>query len=110
MKLVRILLVAYCWFPPALPARRRRGAVAPSLGHVLTLVHMFVRIAGESDDPAVSLRAIDDVLAGRNAAANEAVAGLMREVAGRMSRPRIAPPSPPSAATWSARRARTCWA
>ena len=66
-------------------------------------------MAAESDSSAVSLRAIDDVLAGRNAAANEAIAGLMRK-RWRMSRPRIAPPSPPSAATWSAWRARTCWA
>jgi hypothetical protein len=46
---------------------------------VLTLVHTFVRMAAEADSSGVSLRAIDDVLAGRNAAANEAIAGLMRE-------------------------------
>jgi hypothetical protein len=41
---------------------------------------MFVRIAAESDTSQVSLRAIDEVLSGRNAAANEAVAGLMKDV------------------------------
>ena len=46
---------------------------------MLTLVHMFVRIAAESDSSTSSLRAIDEVLAGRNAAANEAVAGLLKD-------------------------------
>jgi hypothetical protein len=46
---------------------------------MLTLVHMFVRIAAESDSSQVSLRAVDEVLAGRNAAANEAVAGLLND-------------------------------
>ncbi len=40
---------------------------------------MFVRIAAESDSSQVSLRAIDEVLAGRNAAANEAIAGLLKD-------------------------------
>ena len=76
MKLVRTLLVA-ALLVPALPAH---AADEPStLGHMLTLVHMFVRIAAESDTSAASLRAIDEVLAGRNAAANEAIAGLLKD-------------------------------
>jgi hypothetical protein len=78
MKPLRILLIAAC-FLPALPAHA--AADDPSaFGHALTLVHLFVRIANESDTPQQSLKAMDDVLAGRNAAANEAVMGLMKEM------------------------------
>src|SRR5262245_5155627 len=77
MRTIRALLVAALLIP-ALPAQAQEPADS-SLGHVLTLVHMFVRIAAESDSSAASLRAIDEVLAGRNAAANEAVAGLLRD-------------------------------
>ena len=77
MKAIRILAVA-ALLVPALPAQ---AADEPSsLGHALTLVHMFVRLAAESDNSQLSLRAIDEVLAGRNAAANEAIAGLLNDV------------------------------
>ena len=76
MKLVRTVLVA-ALLVPALPAQANEEP--STLGHMLTLVHMFVRIAAESDTSASSLRAIDEVLAGRNAAANEAVAGLLKD-------------------------------
>ena len=77
MKAIRILAVA-ALLVPALPAQ---AADEPSsLGHALTLVHMFVRLAAESDNSQLGLRAIDEVLAGRNAAANEAIAGLLNDV------------------------------
>jgi hypothetical protein len=79
MKPIRILLVA-ALLVPALPARAAEEPSPTSLNHALALVHMFVRIAAESDTSQVSLRAIDEVLSGRNAAANEAVAGLMKDV------------------------------
>ena len=78
MKAIRSLLIAALLIP-VLPAQAADEPSDSSLGHVLTLVHTFVRMAAESDSSAVSLRAIDEVLAGRNAAANEAIAGLMRE-------------------------------
>ena len=65
---------------PAAAGARRRDEESPALGHALTLIHLFVRIAAESETPQQSLRAIDDVLLGRNPAANEAVAGLMKEM------------------------------
>jgi len=77
MKTIRVLAVA-ALLVPVFPAQ---AADEPSsLGHALTLVHMFVRIAAESDNSQLHLRAIDEVLAGRNAAANEAVAGLLKDV------------------------------
>jgi hypothetical protein len=77
MKAIRILAVA-ALLVPTFPAQ---AADEPSsLGHALTLVHMFVRLAAESDSSQASLRALDEVLAGRNAAANEAVAGLLNDV------------------------------
>ena len=78
MKTIRTLLIAALMIP-ALPAQAAEEPADSSLGNILTLVHMFVRIAAESDSSQVSLRAIDEVLAGRNAAANEAVAGLLNE-------------------------------
>jgi hypothetical protein len=78
MKAIRTLLVAALLIP-VLPAQAAEEPSDSSLGNILTLVHMFVRIAAESDSSQVSLRAIDEVLAGRNAAANEAVAGLLNE-------------------------------
>jgi hypothetical protein len=77
MKAIRTLLIA-ALLVPAVPAQAAEPSDS-SLGHVLTLVHTFVRMAAESDSATVNLRAIDEVLAGRNAAANEAIAGLMRE-------------------------------
>jgi hypothetical protein len=78
MKAIRSLLVA-ALLVPVLPVHAAEQPADASLGHVLTLVHMFVRMAAESESSAVNLRAIDEVLAGRNAAANEAIAGLMKE-------------------------------
>lgn len=78
MRLIRILLLAVLWVP-ALPAQAQHEEL-PTLGHALTLIHLFVRIAAESETPSQSLRAIDEVLLGRNAAANEAVAGLVKEM------------------------------
>ena len=78
MKAIRILAVAIL-LVPVLPAHAAEDPSSSSLGHALALVHMFVRIAAESDTSVASLRAIDEVLAGRNAAANEALAGLLKE-------------------------------
>jgi hypothetical protein len=78
MKFVRTLLITVL-LVPALPAQAAEEEPWPALGHALTLVHLFVRIAAESDTPQQSLKAVDDVLLGRNPAANEAVAGLLRE-------------------------------
>ena len=77
MKLVRTLLIAVL-FIPALPAQAAEED--STVGHALTLIHLFVRIAAESETPQQSLKAVDDVLLGRNAVANEAVAGLLKEM------------------------------
>jgi len=84
MKTIRTLLIAALLIP-VLPAQAAEEPADSSLGNILTLVHMFVRIAAESDSSQVSLRAIDEVLAGRNAAANEAVAGLLNEALAEVS-------------------------
>jgi hypothetical protein len=78
MKLARTLLIAVL-LVPALPAQAAEDE-SPAFGHALTLIHLFVRIAAESETPTQSLKAIDDVLLGRNAAANEAVVGLVQEM------------------------------
>lgn len=53
--------------------------------HALTLVQLFVRTAAQSDDPKAALKALDDVLAGRNTEANRALAGLLEEATADMS-------------------------
>ena len=78
VKPIHTLLIAILLIP-ALPAHAA-GEESPALGHALTLIHLFVRIAAESETPQQSLKAVDDVLLGRNAAANEAAAGLMKEM------------------------------
>src|SRR5262245_9079248 len=81
MQPIRALLAA-CLLSSTLAAAQPAPAEPPapdSLGHALTLMHLFVRIAAESSSSQASLRAIDEVLAGRYAAANEAVAGLMKD-------------------------------
>ena len=85
MKLARALL-AVLFALASLPA-----FAAPSdedgwqaLGHALTLVQTLVGIAARSDDPQANLKGIDDVLAGRNAEANSAIAGLLEDATSDM--------------------------
>ena len=75
---IRTLLILALLAPLA-PAHAAEQE-SPALGHALTLIHLFVRIAAESETPQQSLKAVDDVLLGRNPAANEAAAGLMKEM------------------------------
>jgi hypothetical protein len=82
MKVIRSLLLAVLLLP-ALPAAAAEEE-APGFGHALTLVQIFVRLAGQSDDPVAGLRAMDDVLAGRNADANQAAFGLFNEMTAGM--------------------------
>lgn len=84
MKPIRTLVLA-ALLVPALPAQAAEEEW-PAFGHALTLIHTFVRIAAESSTPQQSLQAVDDVLSGRNVAANEAVAGLFREMLADMPR------------------------
>jgi len=84
MKFVRAALIAVL-LVPALPAQAAEDEW-PAFGHALTLIHLFVRIAAESETPQQSLKAVDEVLLGRNAAANEAVASLLKEMLGEVPR------------------------
>jgi len=82
MKLVRVLLISALSMPavPALAA----ADDDPAFGHMLSLVQVFVRLAGQSDDPVAGLKAMDEVLAGRNLEANQAAAGLFNEMTAGM--------------------------
>jgi hypothetical protein len=81
MNFARILALSAVLFS-AVPAF---AAEDEAFTHALTLVQMFVRAAAQSDDPKASLKAIDDVLAGRNTEANRAFAGLLEEATSDMS-------------------------
>ena len=84
MKFARSLIFAFL-AAIALPA-----AAAPEdgdrvLGHMLTLVQSVVRIGAYSETRQESLRAFDEVLAGRNADVNRAVMGLFDEMTADLS-------------------------
>src|SRR5258706_11686738 len=79
MKLARVLLLSLVLSPFAAQASEDEA-----FGHALTLVQMFVRSAMLSDDPKAGLRALDDVLSGRNTEANHAFAGLFEEATSDM--------------------------
>jgi hypothetical protein len=77
MKLARLLLVALLSLP-VLPAAAAADDDA-ALGHMLSLVQVVVRLAGQND-PA----AMEQLLAGGNAQANQAAAGLFSEITADM--------------------------
>jgi hypothetical protein len=81
MKAARIL-AAVPFLALALPSHASEDQ---AFGHALTLVQMFVRAATQSSDPKSGLKAIDEVLAGRNTEANRAFAGLFEEATAGMS-------------------------
>ena len=81
MKVIRALLLATL-LVPALPAAAADEASA--LGHALTLMQVFVRLAAQTDDPVAGLKAMDDVLGGRNPEANQAAFGLFNEMTAGM--------------------------
>lgn len=76
-----LLTLPACATPPQPSAPESDDA---ALGHALTLVQTFVHAASQSDDPVAGLKAIDDVLAGRNAEANRALSGLLDEATAGM--------------------------
>src|SRR5512146_2607800 len=79
-----LLTLPACATPPASPQSSAPAGDDAALGHALTLVQTFVHAASQSDDPAAGLKAIDEVLAGRNAEANRAFAGLLDEATAGM--------------------------
>jgi hypothetical protein len=81
MPFIRILLV-FALLTPAVPAIAADEDAG--FGHMLSLMQVFVRLAGQTDDPVAGMKAMDDVLAGRNAQANEAAAGLFKEITADM--------------------------
>ena len=65
--------------PATPPAKPDEGWSA--FGHALTLAQVLMRIAAHSENPD---QAFDDVLAGRSAEANQAIAGLLEEATADM--------------------------
>jgi len=82
MRMIRTLLLATLLAPTLSFAATDDDA--PGMGHALTLVQVFVRLAAQSSDPVAGLRAMDDVLAGRNMEANQAALGLFGEMTAGM--------------------------
>ena len=85
MKRARTIVVLLALLPLAAVVSPARASEDQAFTHALTLVQMFVRAAAGSDDPRAGLKALDDVLAGRNTEANRALAGLFEEATSDMS-------------------------
>src|SRR5580765_6355621 len=83
MKAIRVLAVCVlsCAGAPALAADQDEGW--SGFGHALTLMQQFVRIAAQND-PSASVKAVDELLSGRNSEANRAFAGLLDEATAGM--------------------------
>ena len=81
MRLIRTLLLATLLAPAFSFAATDDD---PAFGHMLSLVQVMVRLAGQSSDPVAGIRAMDDMLAGRNLEANRAAAGLFQEMTAGM--------------------------
>jgi ankyrin repeat protein len=81
MKLIRMVVLAGL-IAPVMPAHAGEDE---AFGFALSLVQKFVRLAAQSDDPQASLKGIDEVLAGNDADANRAIAGLLHEATADMS-------------------------
>lgn len=83
MKTLRALLIAALVMPasPVLSATPDDDDGWMSFGHALSLVQVLMRIAASPGDPQ---KAFDDVLAGNNAEANRALAGLFEEMTSDM--------------------------
>ena len=84
MKIARTIVAASLAFA-ALPAAAASEDGDRVLGHMLTLVQSVVRIAAHSETSQESLRAFDEMLAGKNADVNRAVMGLFDEMTVDMS-------------------------
>ena len=84
MKLARAFLSISLLAALFSPFAAAQATEDEAFGHALTLVQMFVRAAMHSDDPRAGLRALDDVLSGRNTEANRAFAGLLEEMTSDM--------------------------
>ena len=84
MKAIRVLAVCVlsCAGAPALAADQDEGW--SGFGHALTLMQQFVRIAAQEGDPSASVKAVDELLSGRNSEANRAFAGLFDEATAGM--------------------------
>jgi len=79
MKLVRAFVATALLAALLSPFAAAQATEDEAFGHALTLVQMFVRAAMQSDDPKAGLKALDEVLSGRNTEANRAFAGLLEE-------------------------------
>jgi len=83
MNALRVILITALLLPAsqAVPATPADDEGWSSFGHALSLVQVLVRLAGNPDQ---AQKGFDDVLAGRNAEANRAFAGLFEEMTSDM--------------------------
>jgi len=78
MRLIAVLTACvFAWAPASALGFGTDADEDAGFGQVLALVHTFVRIAAQSEDPKVVEKRVDDVFAGQNPEANRAATALL---------------------------------
>lgn len=84
MHLARILLAACLVLPPAARGALEDADDWTSFGHVLALMHSFVRLAAQAQDPRAMQEGVAAILEGRDAEVNRAATGLFDDMTADM--------------------------
>ena len=81
MRLIAVLTACvFAWAPASALGFGTDADDDVGFGHVLALVHSFVRIAAQSEDPKVVEKHVDEVFAGQNPGANRAASALFDDI------------------------------
>jgi len=78
MRLITVLTACvFAWVPASALGFGTDSDDDSGFGHVLALVHSFVSIAAQSEDPKVVEKRVGEVFAGQNSEANHAATALL---------------------------------
>lgn len=81
MRLIAVLTACvFAWAPASALGIGTDADDDVGFGHVLALVHSFVRIAAQSEDSKVVEKQVDEVFSGQNPEANRAAAALFDDI------------------------------
>jgi hypothetical protein len=81
MRLIAVLTACvFAWAPASALGFGTDADEDAGFGHVLALVHSFVRIAAQSEDPKVVEKHVDEMFAGQNPEANRAASALFDDI------------------------------
>jgi len=81
MRLIAVLTACvFAWAPASALGFGTDADDDAGFSHVLALVHSFVRIAAQSEDPKAVEKRVDEVFAGQNPEANRAAGALFDDI------------------------------